>query len=61
MQDTRFESLKLWLKSLSNELGIIIDSITPASNDARLRRYFRVFSSNKYYSSFIVMDAPPDK
>ena len=61
MQDTRFESLKLWLKSLSNELGIIIDSITPASNDASFRRYFRVFSSNKDYSSFIVMDAPPDK
>jgi len=61
MQDTRFESLKLWLKSLSNELGIIIDSITPASNDASFRRYFRVLSSNKDYSSFIVMDAPPDK
>jgi aminoglycoside/choline kinase family phosphotransferase len=61
MQDTRFESLKLWLKSLSNELGILIDSITPASNDASFRRYFRVLSSNKAYSSFIVMDAPPDK
>ena len=61
MLDTRFESLKLWLKTLPEELGIVFDSIKPASNDASFRRYFRVLSSNTDYLSFIVMDAPPDK
>jgi hypothetical protein len=61
MQDTRFESLKLWLKSLPNELGIDLDSISPASSDASFRRYFRVIGKNSPYSSFIAMDAPVDK
>lgn len=61
MQDTRFESLKLWLKTLAPELGLQVDSITPASSDASFRRYFRVLCDNSDKSSFIVMDAPPDK
>ena len=61
MQDTRFESLKLWLKSLSPELGIDANSISPASSDASFRRYFRVLGKNDRYPSFIVMDAPVDK
>ncbi len=61
MQDTRFESLKIWLKSLPIEHGIDISSITPASSDASFRRYFRVLSSNSRSSSFIVMDAPTNK
>ena len=61
MQDTRFESLKLWLKSLPIEHGIDINSITPASSDASFRRYFRVLTSNPGSSSLIVMDAPTDK
>ena len=61
MQDTRFESIKLWLKGLPNELGIDPDSISPASSDASFRRYFRVIAKNGLYSSFIVMDAPVDK
>jgi N-acetylmuramate 1-kinase len=61
MLDTRFENLKLWLTTLPFELGIIPNSIVPASNDASFRRYFRVLSTNMDYQSFIVMDAPPDK
>ena len=61
MQDTRFESLKLWLKTLPIEHGIDINSISPASSDASFRRYFRVLTSNPEYSSMIVMDAPSDK
>ena len=61
MLDTRFESLKLWLKRLPNELGIDPDSISPASSDASFRRYFRVIGKNAPDSSFIVMDAPVDK
>ena len=61
MLDTRFESLKLWIKSLPIEHGIDISSITPASSDASFRRYFRVLASNPESTSFIVMDAPTDK
>jgi hypothetical protein len=61
MQDTRFESLKLWLKNLPTEHGIDISSITPASSDASFRRYFRVLTSNPKSPSLIVMDAPTDK
>jgi len=61
MQDTRFESLKLWIKSLPIEHGIDISSITPASSDASFRRYFRVLTSNPESTSLIVMDAPTDK
>jgi aminoglycoside/choline kinase family phosphotransferase len=61
MQDTRFESLKLWLKNLPLDYGIDLDSIAPASSDASFRRYFRVLSKKEAGSSYIVMDAPVDK
>lgn len=47
--------LQAWLEQVlgTNDFGI-----TPASNDASFRRYFRVTSSER---SYVVMDAPPDK
>ncbi|MGD8484661.1 MAG: phosphotransferase [Thioalkalispiraceae bacterium] len=53
--DKRFEALNQWL---ATELQLTGYEITPASADASFRRYFRVQHEN---SSFIVMDAPPDK
>jgi aminoglycoside/choline kinase family phosphotransferase len=61
MLDTRSESLKLWLKNLPKELGIDVNTLKPASSDASFRRYFRVQANNQKNSSYIVMDAPPDK
>ena len=51
--DPRFEQLQTWLRT---EAGIIDYEITPASEDASFRRYFRV----RYDATTrIVMDAPP--
>ena len=53
--DKRYEALNQWLVQ---ELGLTDYEITPASADASFRRYFRVLHND---SSFIVMDAPPEK
>lgn len=53
--DKRFEALNQWLVQ---ELGLTDYEIAPASEDASFRRYFRVQHNG---SSFIVMDAPPEK
>ncbi len=53
--DQRFEQLKVWVEAV---LDIADADLSPASNDASFRRYFRVHQGPK---SFIVMDAPPDK
>ena len=52
------DRLKLLRHWLSVELGFKDYSLTPASEDASFRRYFRVLHSD---GSDIVMDAPPDK
>ncbi len=52
--DQRLEQLKHWL----NEQAIAYDSIVPASADASFRRYFRITDAQ---TSYIVMDAPPEK
>jgi len=49
--------LKDWLTSLSD---YSLSEIHPASADASFRRYFRVTNQNDG-SSYIIMDAPPDK
>ncbi len=49
--------LKDWLASLSD---YSLSDIRPASADASFRRYFRVTDQNDG-SSYIIMDAPPDK
>lgn len=55
--DPRMISLLEWLETLP-EFHLDIQTVRPASSDASFRRYFRVDSPN---SSYIVMDAPPDK
>ena len=51
----RLESLRQWLHE---DLGLTGFSITPASEDASFRRYFRVSWDDQ---TAIVMDAPPDR
>ncbi|MFT7234688.1 MAG: aminoglycoside/choline kinase family phosphotransferase [Methylophagaceae bacterium] len=53
--DSRLEDIKTWVTGL---LASEDFKIVPASNDASFRRYFRVSHQN---SSWIVMDAPPEK
>jgi len=53
--DKRLEALKNWVY---NDLGLKGSNITPASEDASFRRYFRIRHQE---TSYIVMDAPPDK
>lgn len=54
-QDARLSALKNWLADLIPEAG----DLQPASGDASFRRYFRTRTHDG--SSFIVMDAPPQK
>jgi aminoglycoside/choline kinase family phosphotransferase len=51
----RLKLLKLWLE---NELDFSEYKLKPASSDASFRRYFRVTHDG---TSYIVMDAPPEK
>jgi aminoglycoside/choline kinase family phosphotransferase len=53
--DARLALLQDWL---SRDLGLHPERVEPASADASFRRYFRVFRNG---TTFIVMDAPPDK
>jgi aminoglycoside/choline kinase family phosphotransferase len=52
------ERLKLLKQWLGDELDFSDYSLKPASSDASFRRYFRVTHDG---SSYIVMDAPPEK
>ena len=54
--DSRRDALERWL---AGELGGKRFTLTPASEDASFRRYFRVASDDG--STLIAMDAPPDK
>ena len=54
--DPRREALERWL---ARELGGDRFTLTPASEDASFRRYFRATLDDG--SSLIAMDAPPDK
>jgi hypothetical protein len=55
-RDSRREALERWL---ARELGGARFTLTPASEDASFRRYFRATLDDG--ASLIVMDAPPDK
>jgi len=60
--DARLALLGSWLSSLPDELGLSINSLRPASDDASFRRYFRVdtrLAPAAGRGSLIVMDAPP--
>jgi len=53
--DQRLQQLREWAQQQFHTLSIRIE---PASGDASFRRYFRLFLPE---SSYILMDAPPDK
>jgi len=55
MPDKRQDAIITWLNQLYPEQGISLQS---ASEDASFRRYFRTTINN---TSYIVMDAPPEK
>lgn len=56
--DPRLTALLKWLASLPANLGLELDSLSPASSDASFRRYFRL---NARKGTLVVMDAPPAK
>jgi N-acetylmuramate 1-kinase len=53
--DARLALIENWL---SRELRLPLQRLEPASSDASFRRYFRAFTGS---TSYIVMDAPPEK
>lgn len=53
--DERLIALERWINTT---LGISACRMRPASSDASFRRYFRVFAPD---TTYIAMDAPPDK
>ena len=60
---SRGRAFATWLASIAPEHGLDVASVQLASADASFRRYFRVGASGapSSGSSFIIMDAPPDK
>ena len=51
-----------WLLALASTQGLQADSVRVASADASFRRYFRIDgAADGQSTSFILMDAPPDK
>jgi len=59
MIDARLNTLIQWLKGLEPSWQLDLGSLCPASADASFRRYFRIKSKNPQFTTFIVMDAPP--
>ena len=57
--DTRLDALRVWLTPLVPCYGLALESLAPASADASFRRYFRLASDSG--TTYIVMDAPPEK
>ena len=55
MTDQRLDLLTDWLEIFFDDENFVI---TTASDDASFRRYFRIERDN---TSFIAMDAPPEK
>jgi aminoglycoside/choline kinase family phosphotransferase len=53
--DARLTLIREWL---SQDLGLSLAGLSPASSDASFRRYFRALTAR---GTFIVMDAPPGK
>jgi aminoglycoside/choline kinase family phosphotransferase len=54
--DPRLARLRDWLAGLPAALGLLPESLRPASDDASFRRYFRLDAAG---GTLIVMDAPP--
>jgi N-acetylmuramate 1-kinase len=60
--DERLTSLKQWLLSLPQPLGLALATLDVASSDASFRRYLRIQTGGNSHNtakSFVVMDAPP--
>ena len=53
--DARLALIHTWL---TQELGLHLQRLEPASNDASFRRYFRAFIGER---TLVIMDAPPEK
>ncbi|QHE88664.1 aminoglycoside phosphotransferase family protein [Hydrogenophaga sp. BPS33] len=53
----REAAFQLWLAPLALQLGLLPDTLRPASADASFRRYLRIDA--RAGASLIVMDAPP--
>ena len=56
--DSRLALLYDWLAELPADLGLVADSLRPASSDASFRRYFRI---DRPEGTAIIMDAPPER
>lgn len=59
--NNRLTALQQWLTTYFSHCNIsnnVTITLTPLTNDASFRRYFRLFQDNQ---SFVVMDAPPNK
>ncbi|MBA3478770.1 MAG: phosphotransferase, partial [Lautropia sp.] len=54
--DPRRDILNRWIETISDRFGLVPASVTPASNDASFRRYFRIQAAS---NACIIMDAPP--
>ena len=54
---SRQKAFATWLDAVSKRLGVVADSLRPASSDASFRRYFR--ADVRSGGSVVVMDAPP--
>lgn len=70
VHDERLAALRQWLAGLAPELGLLPDTLRPASSDASFRRYFRLDTRGLVDTrrgsgggagpkTVIVMDAPP--
>jgi aminoglycoside/choline kinase family phosphotransferase len=57
--DPRLALLGDWLRGLPGALGLQIETLRRASDDASFRRYFRIDCEGGAHASLIVMDAPP--
>lgn len=57
----RRAAFEAWLAGVAGRHGLLPASVRAASSDASFRRYLRVDAQGGPASSFIVMDAPPDK
>lgn len=60
--DPRLLALRQWLERLPPGLGVLPDTLRPASDDASFRRYFRVScAAGAADPSLVLMDAPPGR
>jgi aminoglycoside/choline kinase family phosphotransferase len=54
--DARLGALRAWLSAQPAALGLVPDTLRPASADASFRRYFRLDAAG---GTLVAMDAPP--